>query len=201
MYYISGCSAVGSAPGLGARHRPLIMKSRKTPKSHVNTDFFGTILSRKILYKSGLTTCLTTYGNWPKNRIFFTLRGVAQLVARDVWDVDAAGSNPVTPTKNQPKTSYFDLFSAVFLYIFHKIGCFQLTTCLPDFGAFYWIFHGFLSILLKIPFLCLLRLKNWRLTFFSSAFCGCILTDKLKFVSLICVWYAVNLRYTAHPCF
>ena len=26
-------------------------------------------------------------------------RGVAQLVARDVWDVDAAGSNPVTPTK------------------------------------------------------------------------------------------------------
>ena len=26
-------------------------------------------------------------------------RDVAQLVARDVWDVDAAGSNPVTPTK------------------------------------------------------------------------------------------------------
>jgi len=25
------------------------------------------------------------------------------------------------------------LFSAVFLYIFHKIGCFQLTTCSPDF--------------------------------------------------------------------
>ena len=37
-----------------------------------------------------------------KNSIFFTLRGVAQLVARDVWDVDAAGSNPVTPTKNPP---------------------------------------------------------------------------------------------------
>ena len=29
----------------------------------------------------------------------FISRGVAQLVARDVWDVDAAGSNPVTPTK------------------------------------------------------------------------------------------------------
>ena len=25
---------------------------------------------------------------------------MAQLVARDIWDVDAAGSNPVTPTKN-----------------------------------------------------------------------------------------------------
>ena len=36
--------------------------------------------------------------------MFFTHRGVAQLVARDVWDVDAAGSNPVTPTK---KTTVF----------------------------------------------------------------------------------------------
>lgn len=31
-------------------------------------------------------------------------RGVAQLVARDVWDVDAAGSNPVTPTKRPQQT-------------------------------------------------------------------------------------------------
>jgi len=51
------------------------------------------------------------------------------------------------------------LFLAVFLYIFHKIGCFQLTTCLTDFLAFYWIFHSFFLILLKIPFLCFLRLK------------------------------------------
>ena len=29
----------------------------------------------------------------------FTLRGVAQLVAREVWDFDAVGSNPATPTK------------------------------------------------------------------------------------------------------
>ncbi len=65
----------------------------------------------------------------------------------------------VTSTKKQPKTSYFDLLSAAFLYIFHKIGCFQLTTCLPYFFAFYWIFHCFFSILLKIPFLCFLRCK------------------------------------------
>ena len=81
------------------------------------------------------------------------------LVERYVRDVEAASSNLVTSTKKQPKTSYFDLFSAFFLYIFHKIGCFQLTTCLPDFGAFCWIFHGFFSILFKIPFLCLLRRK------------------------------------------
>ncbi len=65
---------------------------------------------------------------------------------RLLWDVDAAGSNPVTPTKKQPKTSYFDLFSAVFLYIFHKIGYFQLTTCSPVFLAFYWIFMAFSQV-------------------------------------------------------
>ena len=41
-----------------------------------------------------------------KNSIFFTHRGVAQLVARDVWDVDAAGSNPVTPTKIADLTAF-----------------------------------------------------------------------------------------------
>ena len=44
-----------------------------------------------------------------KNSIFFTLRGVAQLVARDVWDVDAAGSNPVTPTKPSVKRGFLTL--------------------------------------------------------------------------------------------
>ena len=94
-----------------------------------------------------------------KNLIFLPFRGVAKVVSRIVRDDEIAGSSPVTSTKKQPKTSYFNLFSAVFLYIFHKIGCFQLTTCSPDFLAFYWIFHGFFSILLKIPFLCFLRLK------------------------------------------
>ena len=39
-----------------------------------------------------------------------THRGVAQLVARDVWDVDAAGSNPVTPTILALKSNFQSLF-------------------------------------------------------------------------------------------
>ena len=39
---------------------------------------------------------------------------MAQLVARDVWDVDAAGSNPVTPMKNQPEMRFFAPLSADF---------------------------------------------------------------------------------------
>ena len=34
-----------------------------------------------------------------------------------VWDVDAAGSNPVTPTKNQPKMRLFAPLLADFLLI------------------------------------------------------------------------------------
>ena len=30
----------------------------------------------------------------------FRQRGVAQLAARHIWDVDAAGSNPVAPIPN-----------------------------------------------------------------------------------------------------
>jgi len=51
------------------------------------------------------------------------------------------------------------LFLAVFLYIFHKIGCFQLTTCLTDFLAFLLDFSCLFHSLLKIPFLCFLRRK------------------------------------------
>ena len=32
------------------------------------------------------------------NLLVINRRGVAQLVARDIWDVEAAGSKPVTPT-------------------------------------------------------------------------------------------------------
>ena len=66
-----------------------------------------------------------------KNRIFLPFRGVAKVVSRIVRDDEIAGSSPVTSTKKQPKTSYFDLFSAVFLCLLHKFIRFQLTTCLP----------------------------------------------------------------------
>lgn len=32
-------------------------------------------------------------------KVLFILRGVAQLVARQFWELDVAGSSPVTPTK------------------------------------------------------------------------------------------------------
>ncbi len=70
---LSGCGAVGSARSLGAGHRPQGFPKSKTLKSLVNIDFFGTILFRKILYKSGLTTCLTTY----KKLNISSYRGVA----------------------------------------------------------------------------------------------------------------------------
>lgn len=39
--------------------------------------------------------------------IMVKFRGVAQLVARDIWDVEAAGSNPVTPTRFSIKDRLF----------------------------------------------------------------------------------------------
>ena len=48
-------------------------------------------------------------------------RGVAQLVARDVWDVDAAGSNPVTPTKiggfDRKRAARNNLVALLFFYL------------------------------------------------------------------------------------
>ena len=73
----------------------------------VSTDFFGTLLSR--IFQKTVWPDLTTYGKWPKNQIFYTLRGVAQLVARVLWEHDAAGSSPVTPTK-KVVSFWYDFF-------------------------------------------------------------------------------------------
>ena len=67
--YMTRCGAAGSARALGARHRPQGIPKQKTPKTLTNTDFFGTILSRKNPILSGLTTDLTTYRKQSKNLI------------------------------------------------------------------------------------------------------------------------------------
>ncbi len=66
-------------------------KKSKCPKALANAHFLCVTFTQNPS-KIGLTT----YKNSIK-----AYRGVAQLVARDVWDVDAAGSNPVTPTSRQ----------------------------------------------------------------------------------------------------
>ena len=61
--------------------------------------------------KLHLTTALTTDSEIFKNRKS-KYPGVAQLVARVVWDHQAAGSNPVTRTKSPLKST----ISADFYY-------------------------------------------------------------------------------------
>ena len=120
-------SAAGSAQRSGHHHR-----SRRR--------FFGKCRKPlKTLTFSALPIAENSLNLWSdhmfdhlqKNRIFLPFRGVAKVVSRIVRDDEIAGSSPVTSTKKQPKTSYFDLFSAVFLCLLHKFIRFQLTTCLP----------------------------------------------------------------------
>ena len=53
--------------------------------------------------------------NQAKNRLF------------SVWEHDVAGSNSVIPTKNQPKTSFLDLFSVIFYQFCTKVAFFLTT--------------------------------------------------------------------------
>ena len=69
----------------------------KTAESPSTVRISGGSENEKKQSKMCLTTDLTTYTQKPKNSI--QNRGVAQLGARDIWDVEAAGSNPVTPTR------------------------------------------------------------------------------------------------------
>ena len=113
--------------GSGLNHRSrrrIFEKSRKPPQTL-------TFSALPNVEKSSISRSDHMFDHLQKNLIFLPFRGVAKVVSRIVRDDEIAGSSPVTSTKKQPKTSHFDLFSAVFLYIFHKIGYFQLTTCLP----------------------------------------------------------------------
>ena len=58
-----------------------------------------------------------------KNLIY---RGVAQLVARQFWELDVVGSSPVTPTKNPSTLSADFLFKPIGLAYHHALACISL---------------------------------------------------------------------------
>ena len=99
---ISGCSAVGSALGLGVR----VFKNSQSFKVLKTLDFVGVFRPRYHFGKF-------FYHNLSTSRKLNILhyRGVAQLVARLVWDQDAGGSNPFTPTKKAQESMFLSLFS------------------------------------------------------------------------------------------
>ena len=107
-----------------------------------------------------------------KKSIFYILRDVAQLVARVLWEHDVAGSNPVIPTKNQPKTSFFRLVFGYFLLILHKSSLFSWPHETPIFGTIWRKIHSQkrrIREFLQNPFfLCLLHRKIWGLTVVRS---------------------------------
>ena len=143
FYTNRGVAQLGRALASGLNHRSrlrIFEKSRKPLKTL-------TFSALPNVEKSLNLRSDHMFDHLQKNLIFLPFRGVAKVVSRIVRDDEIAGSSPVTSTKKQPKTSYFYLFSAVFLYIFHKIGCFQLTTCLPIF-----CFLGDFPLLFLNPF-------------------------------------------------
>ena len=53
---------------------------------------------------------------------YLSHRGVAQLVARDFWEVEAAGSNPVTPTiANCPPNGLLNCLAGIFIFVFSDV--------------------------------------------------------------------------------
>ena len=71
----------------------------ETPEALVTRAIVGFYHPSKSTPKLHLTTALTTDSEISRNRKS-KYPGVAQLVARVVWDHQAAGSNPVTRTKS-----------------------------------------------------------------------------------------------------
>ena len=170
--------ATGSARRLGACRRLSLLdfSNARNPLKHW---LFRLLPFSKKHRQNVLTTDLTTYGKWPKNRIFFTLRGVAQLVARDVWDVDAAGSNPVTPTKIcalcTKKSVLFIRLGLIFLFIISNLLLCQKTTVFNktlSFGTGHWFcrfLSYFWSVFWKSFFFafCDSNFEGWRFIFVS----------------------------------
>ena len=117
-----GVAQLGSALGSGLNHRSrrsFFGKCRKPLKTL-------TFSALPNVEKSSIPRSDHMFDHLQKNLIILPFRGVAKVVSRIVRDDEIAGSSPVTSTKKQPKTSYFDLFSAVFLYVFHKNRLFSV---------------------------------------------------------------------------
>ena len=122
-----GVAQLGRAlrSGLNHRSRRIIFEKSRKPLKTLTFSALPNVEKSLNLRSDHM------FDHLQKNRIFLPHRGVAKVVSRIVRDDEIAGSSPVTSTKKQPKTSHFDLLSAVFLYVFQKIGDFRLTTCLP----------------------------------------------------------------------
>ena len=81
---------------LGACLAQIAVKKQKSRKAFNGADFRGfnkTQNGVEFAFDHSLSHFHAKIKKLNKNR------GVAQLGARDIWDVEAAGSNPVTPTK------------------------------------------------------------------------------------------------------
>ena len=76
------------------------------PQSLVTPVFAGFPPVAENGIKAALTTGMTTdrknFDFLPRRGIMAEIEypGVAQLVGRDIWDQEASGSNPDTPTKS-----------------------------------------------------------------------------------------------------
>ena len=93
--FFRGVAQLGSALGSGHCVRSAWFSNSKTPKSLVNTDFFGSINAPENPDFRALTTCLTTY----KKIEYFSSFGVwLSLVERLLREQEVASSNLVTPT-------------------------------------------------------------------------------------------------------
>ena len=74
----------------------------------------------RSFYETSVFSCNLSLTKRSFSCIIVMLRGVAQLVARLLWEQNAAGSSPVTPTissvlNESENTRYFFVYESLFL--------------------------------------------------------------------------------------
>ncbi len=136
---------------------------------------------------------------------FSKVRGVAQLVARDIWDVEAAGSNPVTPTKNAVLTAKEPQGSntlRLFSYITYFDYVSRRTMRKPLYNIIIFIFHIITLVLLftlclhfeVINLNFLIFSKESIVSFFKNDYVVNIACTILTAVAL----YIIQIKYSKH---